>query len=242
MAEIAATQRRQGDLKAARVLLVEDDESLSEVVTLVLRASGMEVTSVGNGSEAVARFSQASFDLVVLDLMLPGLDGFQVCEKLRSFSDVPIIMLTARGEAGSVVRGLECGADDYVTKPFESAVLLARVRAVLRRTNPEQQESEVLAQGPIRLDPLAFQVWKDDRLLELSSTEFRLLAELLRHPGQVLTREALLRRVWQYDYLGDSRLVDMAVKRLRDKIEDEPSNPAYISTVRGAGYRFERCD
>jgi two-component system response regulator MtrA len=222
------------------VLLVEDDASLSEVVALILSAAGMDVIATANGDDAVELARKDEFDLVVLDLMLPGRDGFGVCEAIRSWSRVPIIMLTARSEAGAVVRGLECGADDYVTKPFESAVLLARVRAILRRIAPDPAESAVLQQGGIRVDTAAFTAWKGDLALELSATEFRLLTEMLRHPGQVLTREALLRRVWNYDYLGDSRLVDMAVKRLRDKIEEDAASPVHITTVRGVGYRFER--
>jgi two-component system response regulator MtrA len=222
------------------VLLVEDDASLSEVVALILSAAGMDVVATGDGNEAVELARKSDFDLVVLDLMLPGRDGFEVCEAIRSWSAVPIIMLTARSEAGAIVRGLECGADDYVTKPFESAVLLARVRAILRRIAPDPAESAVLQQGDLRVDTSAFTAWKGDLELELSATEFRLLTEMVRHPGQVLTREVLLRRVWNYDYLGDSRLVDMAVKRLRDKIEEDPASPALITTVRGVGYRFER--
>jgi len=221
-----------------RVLLVEDDASLREVVSLVLSASGMTVDSVGAGDEAVRAFEKEAYDLVVLDVMLPGIDGFEVCRRLREHSSVPIVMLTARTEAGEVVRGLELGADDYVTKPFEAAVLLARVRAVLRRAAPET--GEVLSCGGIEIDPAAFRAWKRGELLELSSTEFRLLAELVRHAGQVLTREVLLQRVWHYDYLGDSRLVDMAIKRLREKIEDNPGAPELVTTVRGVGYRFER--
>ena len=219
-----------------QVLVVEDDESLSEVVGLVLSAAGMEVVSVANGADAVEQFETGAFDLVILDVMLPGLDGFEVCTRLRSTSRVPIIMLTARSEAGAIVRGLECGADDYVTKPFESAVLLARVRAVLRRTSPDE-EAEVLAAGGLRVDVDAFRAWRDEEPLDLSATEFRLLTELMRHRGQVLSREALLRLVWNYDYLGDSRLVDMAIKRLRDKLQGEAA--ALIATVRGVGYRFE---
>jgi two-component system response regulator MtrA len=222
------------------VLLVEDDASLSEVVALILSAAGMDVVATGDGNEAVELARKSDFDLVVLDLMLPGRDGFEVCEAIRSWSAVPIIMLTARSEAGAIVRGLECGADDYVTKPFESAVLLARVRAILRRIAPDPAESAVLQQGDLRVDTSAFTAWKGDLELELSATEFRLLTEMVRHPGQVLTREVLLRRVWNYDYLGDSRLVDMAVKRLRDKIEEDPASPVLITTVRGVGYRFER--
>ena len=222
------------------MLLVEDDASLSEVVGLILSAAGMDVVATGDGNEAVELARKTDFDLVVLDLMLPGRDGFGVCEAIRSWSAVPIIMLTARSEPGAIVRGLECGADDYVTKPFESAVLLARVRAILRRIAPDPADSAVLQQGDLRVDTSAFTAWKGDVALELSATEFRLLTEMVRHPGQVLTREVLLRRVWNYDYLGDSRLVDMAVKRLRDKIEADPASPVLITTVRGVGYRFER--
>jgi DNA-binding response OmpR family regulator len=218
-----------------RVLVVEDDDSLSEVVGLVLSAAGMDVTAVGNGLDALSTFAVGDFDIVILDLMLPGLDGFEVCSTLRRESSVPVIMLTARGEPGMVVRGLECGADDYVTKPFESAVLLARVRAVLRRTLGPA--SEVLEGHGVRVDVEAFKAWLGDELLDLSATELRLLIELMRHTGQVLSREALLRLVWNYDYLGDSRLVDMAIKRLRDKLA--PVGTSAIATVRGVGYRFE---
>ena len=218
-----------------RVLVVEDDDSLSEVIGLVLGAAGMDVTAVASGSQAVEVFDPAVYDLVLLDLMLPGLDGFEVCSEVRRRSSVPIIMVTARGEPGMVVRGLECGADDYVTKPFESAVLLARVRAVLRRT--QGPAAEVLEDHGLRVDVEAFKAWLDDEQVDLSATELRLLIELMRHAGQVLSREALLRLVWNYDYLGDSRLVDMAIKRLRDKLT--PVGTKAIATVRGVGYRFE---
>jgi two-component system response regulator MtrA len=220
-----------------RVLLVEDDASLREVVALVLGATGMQVDAVGAGDEALKAFEASEYDLVVLDVMLPGLDGFEVCRTIRSRSRVPIVMLTARTDAGEVVRGLELGADDYVTKPFEAAVLLARVRAVLRRIGSDR--ADLLEVGDIRIDEGAFRAWRGDELLELSATEFRLLAELARHAGQALTRQALLERVWHYDYLGDSRLVDMAVKRLREKVEDDPRSPVRVTTVRGVGYRFE---
>ena len=235
----SATVQEARRLVPGHVLVVEDDESLSEVVGLVLSAAGMEVTAVPSGTEAIAAFRSGDYDLVVLDVMLPGVDGFEVCTSIRASSRVPIIMLTARSEPGAVVRGLECGADDYVTKPFESAVLLARVRAVLRRSTPEEAP-EVLEQHGLRVDVGAFKAWRGDESLDLSATEFRLLAELMRHAGQVLSRETLLRLVWNYDYLGDSRLVDMAIKRLRDKLDDSGERPRLISTVRGVGYRFER--
>jgi two-component system, OmpR family, response regulator MtrA len=221
-----------------RVLLVEDDASLREVVSLVLGATGMEVEAVGAGDEALDAFERGDHDLVVLDVMLPGLDGFEVCRRIRARSRVPIVMLTARTDAGEVVRGLELGADDYVTKPFEAAVLLARVRAVLRRTAPER--ADVVEEGDVRVDEAQFRAWRGEELLELSATELRLLAELVRNAGQAMTRQSLLERVWHYDYLGDSRLVDMAVKRLREKVEDDPRNPTRVTTVRGVGYRFER--
>jgi two-component system response regulator MtrA len=221
-----------------RVLLVEDDEALRETLALVLRASGMTVTEVGDGRSALDRFEADGADVVVLDVMLPGIDGFEVCRAIREHSSVPIVMVTARDDARDVIRGLELGADDYVAKPFEAAVLLARLRAVLRRTQPAGDE--VLEVGGVRVDSAQFRAWRDGNELALTATEHRLLAELLRNVGQVLTREALLERVWGYDYLGDSRLVDMAIKRLRDKVEDEAGRPTRITTVRGVGYRYDR--
>jgi two-component system response regulator MtrA len=220
-----------------RVLLVEDDADLRRSIALVLRASGMDVTEVADGNEAVDRFEADGADVIVLDVMLPGRDGFEVCQAVRRSSQVPIVMVTARDAAADIVRGLELGADDYVPKPFEAAVLLARLRAVLRRANPSDEQ--MLEAGGMRVDTNAWRAWRGSEELVLTATELRLLAELVRHPGQVLTREVLLERVWGYDYLGDSRLVDMAIKRLRDKVEDTPSAPTRICTVRGVGYRFD---
>jgi len=222
-----------------RVLLVEDDAGLRDALGLVLRATGMDVVEAGDGHGALERFDADGADAVVLDVMLPGLDGFEVCSELRRRSQVPIVMVTARDAAADIVRGLELGADDYIVKPFEAAVLLARLRAVLRRSSASDGDTQVHAAGGVRVDTTAWRAWRDDTELELTATELKLLAELLRHAGQVLTREVLLERVWGYDYLGDSRLVDMAIKRLRDKVEDEPSRPTRITTVRGVGYRFE---
>lgn len=220
-----------------RVLLVEDDEGLRNAIALVLRASGMEVDEVGDGRRALERFDTSGADVVVLDVMLPGVDGFTVCEELRRRSQVPIVMVTARDAAADVVRGLELGADDYVVKPFEAAVLLARLRAVLRRASPA--EESVIEARDVRVDVAQWRAWRGDTALDLTATELRLLAELVRHAGQVLTREILLDRVWGYDYLGDSRLVDMAIKRLRDKLKGDPDEPSRIGTVRGVGYRYE---
>lgn len=221
-----------------RVLLVEDDDDLRRSLALVLRASGMKVTESGDGATAAERFANEGADVIVLDVMLPGRDGFAVCQEIRRSSQVPIIMVTARDAPSDIVRGLELGADDYVAKPFEAAVLLARLRAVLRRTSNTNDE-QVLQARDIKVDTGSWRAWRGADELELTATEMRLLAELVRHAGQVLTREILLERVWGYDYLGDSRLVDMAIKRLRDKVEEQASEPTRIGTVRGVGYRFD---
>ena len=221
-----------------RILFVEDDDSLRESATLVLERVGFSVTAVGDGQKALDTFSSSRFDLVLLDVMLPSVDGFDVCREIRRTARTPIVMLTARTETAEVVAGLELGADDYVTKPFEGSELVARVRAVLRRGAPDS-ESTILRVGGLEIDADAFRVSNDGIALELTATEFRLLVELVRHSGRVLTRELLLDLVWGYDYLGDSRLVDMAVKRVRDKLGDDPRTPRYITTVRGVGYRFD---
>jgi two-component system, OmpR family, response regulator MtrA len=198
-----------------RLLLVEDDASIREVAKLGLTQAGFHVTTAPDGREGLLHFRQAPFDLVILDVMLPVLDGYEVCRQIRAESRVPIIMLSAKSNTVDVVVGLELGADDYVTKPFEMAELVARARAG------------------------AFVARRRGQDLSLSATEFRLLLELARRPGQVFTRELLLQRVWNYDYLGDSRLVDVAVQRLRAKVEDDPKEPRTIKTVRGVGYRFD---
>ena len=217
------------------VLLVEDDEALRGAIGAVLRSAGMDVTEVGDGKTALERFDQRT-DVVVLDIMLPGLNGFDVCREIRQRSQAPIIVVTARDAPSDIVRGLELGADDYVVKPFEGEVLLARLRAVLRRTSAG--EEQVLEAGPLRLDTVAVKAWSAEVELALSATEFRLLSELMRHAGEAMTREALLEQVWGYTYLGDSRLVDMAIKRLRTKLKGAPGD-AVISTVHGVGYRLE---
>ena len=221
-----------------RLLLVEDDASIREVAKLGLTRAGFHVTTAPDGREGLLHFRQAPFDLVILDVMLPVLDGYEVCRQIRGESRVPIIMLSAKSDTVDVVVGLELGADDYVTKPFEMAELVARARAAVRRATTVEEES-VIVRGDLEIDPGAFVARRRGEEVSLSATEFRLLLELARRPGQVFTRELLLQRVWNYDYLGDSRLVDVAVQRLRAKVEDDPKEPRTIKTVRGVGYRFD---
>jgi len=221
-----------------RVLLVEDDHSIRLIVAKGLQQSGFRVATEGDGRLGLIRFRQETFDALLLDVMLPSLNGFEICRQVRSDSFIPIIMLTARNETGDVVLGLEAGADDYLTKPFEIEELVARLRAALRRArlNDGQRLATV---GPLEIDIEGFKVSKSGMPLTLTATEFKLLVEFVQNTGRVLTREMLLDAVWDYDYLGDSRIVDMAVKRLREKIEDDPGHPQLVQTVRGVGYRLE---
>jgi two-component system response regulator MtrA len=220
-----------------RVLVVEDDEAVLESTMMLLERAGASVQGARTGEHAIALFHNEAVDVVVLDLMLPGMDGFDVCREIRSHSSVPIVMLTARSGVEDRVLGLELGADDYIVKPFDGAELMARIRAVLRRAQPAA--SARLQRGPLVIDPVAFKAELDGTSLDLTAMEFRLLLELVRHTGEVLSRERLLDRVWGYDYLGDSRLVDMAVRRLRTKLGDDSRQPGFITTVRGVGYRFD---
>ena len=220
------------------VLLVEDDASIREIASLGLEQAGFRVTSSGDGREGLLQFRQSAFDLVVLDVMLPSLDGFEVCREIRKDSQTPIVMLTARADLHDVIVGLELGADDYMTKPFELPELVARIKAVLRRSAADPGDHVIAVDG-LEIDPAGFMVRRGEEEIALTATEFKLLLELARRPKQVFTRELLLELVWNYDYLGDSRLVDAAVQRLRGKIEADPKEPKLIRTVRGVGYRFD---
>ena len=223
-----------------RLLVVEDDPSIRELTGLGLERAGFRVATASDGREALAAIKSGHFDAVVLDIMLPSLDGLEICRDVRRESQVPIVMLTAKTETVDVVTGLELGADDYVTKPFEMPELVARIRAALRRASGVMDSQTQIRAGDLEIDPSSFKVHKRGTEIGLTATDFHLLLELARNAGRVLTRDALLNRVWNYDYLGDSRVVDMAVKRLRAKVEDDPSNPQLITTVRGVGYRLER--
>jgi len=224
----------------ARILLVEDDPSIREVTAIGLRQAGFTVETADDGQAGLDRFRHEAFDLVLLDVMLPRLDGLEVCRAIRLESTVPIVMLTARADTIDVVVGLEAGADDYVKKPFEIPELVARVRAAVRRASHRPEDAGLVSLGPLALDLAGRTVSRDGLPIALTRTEFDLLAELVGHAGQVLTRDVLLDRVWGYDYLGDSRLVDVAVQRLRAKVEADPAAPTLILTVRGAGYKAMR--
>ncbi|MFB9902991.1 response regulator [Allokutzneria oryzae] len=221
------------------VLVVEDDRAVREALQLSLRRQGHDVHVADSGEQGLAFLREQRPDLVVVDLMLPGIDGFETCRRIRADGDLPIIMLTARSDDFDVVAGLEAGADDYVVKPVEPRVLDARIRAVLRRAASEQHSSDERF-GDLVVDRTGLVVTKGGRQVPLTPTELKLLLELTRTPGRVLSRQQLLSAVWDHDYLGDSRLVDACVQRLRSKIEDDPSSPRHVRTVRGFGYRFDR--
>ncbi|MEV0067579.1 MULTISPECIES: response regulator transcription factor [unclassified Amycolatopsis] len=226
----------------AEVLVVEDDAAVREGLQLALRRQGHVVHTAGSGEAGLDLVRKNLPDIVVLDLMLPGMDGFETCRRMRALGEVPIIMLTARSDDFDVVAGLEAGADDYVVKPVQPRVLDARIRAVLRRAvgDHDARAGEVERHGELVIDRAGMLVKKRGEQVALTPTELKLLLEISRTPGQVYSRRQLLTAVWDHDYLGDSRLVDACVQRLRSKIEDVPARPDHVQTVRGFGYRFGR--
>jgi len=224
---------------SVRVLTVEDDERIRQSVKLALEDEGWEVEEATNGEDAIAIFNRAPSDVVLIDIMLPGIDGFELCRNLRRASDVPIVMVTARVDTHDVVAGLEAGADDYLTKPFAPKELSARIRALLRRARPSSPGHSRMVFGDLEIIPDEGKVLLADRELALTKTEFRLLCELAADPGGVFSREALLDKVWGYGYFGDGRLVDVHIRRLRMKVEQDPANPRHVVTVRGLGYRLQ---
>lgn len=217
------------------ILLVEDDPRIRQVLELALQDHGYDVRSAATGEQALEQVAERRPDVLLLDLMLPGMDGLEVCRRLRSEGDLPIIAVTARSDSSDVVAGLEAGADDYVTKPVVASVLAARIRAVLRRVPAAPAATRV---GDLELHTDRAVVLRRGEELALTKTEYRLLCELAEEPGAVRTREQLLHDVWGYDYFGDTRLLDVHVRRLRVKVEDDPGNPRLVLTVRGIGYRL----
>ena len=222
-----------------RILTVEDDERIRTSVKMALEDEGWDVVEAESGEAAIEVFTSQPTDVVLIDLMLPGIDGFELCRAIRRQSDVPILMVTARTDTHDVVAGLEAGADDYVTKPFQPKELSARIRALLRRARPAESGNPHLRFGDLEVIPAEGVVRSAGSDVHLTKTEFRLLCELASAPGRVFSREQLLERVWGYDYFGDGRLVDVHVRRLRTKVEPDAANPRHVVTVRGLGYKLQ---
>ena len=222
-----------------RILAVEDDERIRSALKLALEDEGWTVEATASGEDAIEAFDRHPADVVLIDIMLPGIDGFELCRTIRRISDVPIVMVTARNDTHDIVAGLEAGADDYLTKPFAPKELSARIRALLRRIRPVQVGHERLVFGDLEVIPEEGKVLKAGEEVHLTKTEFRLLCELALNRGKVFSREELLDRVWEYDYFGDGRLVDVHIRRLRTKVEADPANPRHVVTVRGLGYRLQ---
>jgi DNA-binding response OmpR family regulator len=227
------------DPMGTRILAVEDDERIRAAVKLALEDEGWTVAEAATGEDALTQFQHEPSDVVLIDIMLPGIDGFEVCRSIRRTSDVPIVMVTARADTHDVVAGLEAGADDYLTKPFAPKELSARIRALLRRARTSEVSSPHLRFGDLEIVPEEGVVRRNGRDVHLTKTEFRVLVELAQSPGRVFSREVLLERIWGYGYFGDGRLVDVHVRRLRTKVESDPANPRHVVTVRGLGYKLQ---
>jgi len=222
-----------------KILVVDDERVLVKGIKFNLENEGYQVETGSDGEEAVEKARAGQYDLIILDLMMPRIDGLQACMKIREFSNVPIIMLTARSEDADKIIGFECGADDYITKPFNILELKARIRALLRRAGQvaqQERESNRLARGSIVIDTDERAAWKDGQPVDLTAKEFDLIELLLRNPGRVYSRENLLNQVWGYEYIGEYRTVDVHIRRLREKLEPDPANPEYILTKWGVGY------
>jgi two-component system response regulator RegX3 len=234
-------KKHSGD-KRVNILLVEDEESFVDALTIGLDREGFDVAIARDGQQAMALFGKETFDIVLLDLMLPKMSGLDVCRQMRASSEVPIIIVSAKGEEVDMVLMLEIGADDYVTKPYRLRELVARIRAVLRRRETHENipaSDDEIQLGPIRMDIDARRCYVNGQEIKLRKKEFALLRLLLENPGRVLTREVLIDRIWGSDYVGDTKTLDVHIKRLRTLIEDNPKNPEHITTVRGVGYRYE---
>ena len=229
---------------AGKILVVEDEKAIADSIIFNLERDGFETLEANDGPTGLEMALQENPDLILLDVMLPGMDGFEVCKRVREQSLVPIIMLTAREEETDKIVGLELGADDYVTKPFSMRELIARIRSNIRRTEmlsaPQAEPKTEAGESGLRIDRDARAVYKDGVMLDLSVREFDIVAYLAEEPGRIVSREELMKQVWGYDYLGDLRAVDVAIRRLREKIEEVPAEPAYIITKRGLGYYFNK--
>jgi len=226
-------------MTAASVLLVDDDDGIRASLRLALEDHGYQVREAADAETALDQVKETSPDVVVLDLMLPGMDGFECCRQLRRLSDTPVLIVSARGDSHDVVAGLEAGADDYIRKPFDVPELAARLRALRRRLRFSADQTREAGSVDVTINPDSGEVRVHGRVVHLTKTEFHLLYELASHPGRVFTREMLLERVWDYGYFGDTRIVDVHVGRLRAKIEEDTANPRWLVTVRGFGYKFE---
>ena len=223
----------------AKILLIEDEDSIRESVAFLLEKEGFIVTQANDGLIGVETFEKEKADLILLDLMLPGLDGLEVCKRIRKTSNVPIIMLTAKDTELDKVLGLELGADDYITKPFSSRELTARVKAMLRRFSEPLENNEVTTTKSVVVDPVKHKVFVRGEEIKLPLKEFDLLHYLTQNPGRVLTREQIIDRIWGHDYFGDTKTLDVHIKRIREKVEKNPNSPEIIQTIRGLGYKFE---
>ncbi|MFN4219852.1 MAG: response regulator [bacterium] len=225
-------------MSEAKILVVDDEKNIVELIKFHLKKENYRIVEAYKAKDALELFKKEKPDLIILDLMLPDMGGFEVCKLIRRESKVPIIMLTARGEEVDKILGFELGADDYLTKPFSPRELLARIKAVLKRSRMNPNEMNEISTGPFKVNVTTREIYKGDQLLELKPKEFDLLKLFITNPGRVFSRQYLLEQIWGYDYLGDTRTVDVHVRRLRQKVEDNPDNPVYIKTVHGVGYKF----